>query len=148
MFVEKSMDWIFTIKYVPGTKIPNGDALSRHPEDGTGKDDDNCELSMVAALQGVTKSLGAVTWERVAEETARDPYLLKLEEMAKNGFPDNLDEMPPQLMEYWKFREEIYCVDGVMMRGDRIIIPPALRGEVCRLLHLAHQGVMGMNSLY
>ena len=144
-FVEKSMDWIFNMRYVPGTKIPAADALSRHPEGDTAKEDDDYEAPMVAAFQSITKSLGAVTWERVTEETARDPYLLKLEEMAKNGFPESLDEMPPQLMEYWKLRDEIYCVDGVMMRGDRIIIPPTLREEVCRLLHLAHQGVTGMN---
>ena len=32
-------------------------------------------------------------------------------------------------------------VDGVVMYGTRVLVPPSLRKEVCAHLHGAHQGV-------
>ena len=35
-------------------------------------------------------------------------------------------------------------VDGVVMYGTRVVVPPSLRTEVCAHLHGAHQGVSRM----
>jgi hypothetical protein len=53
---------------------------------------------------------------------------------------------PPQLREYFQFREHLYTIDGVILYKDRIIIPPSLREEILSVLHAAHQGVTSMIS--
>ena len=41
-------------------------------------------------------------------------------------------------------REEIYCLEGVIIKDNKILIPRQLRAEVLESLHSAHQGVNGM----
>ena len=67
-------------------------------------------------------------------------------DMAKNGFPTSPHSIPPQLLPYWRFREELSVVDGVLMYGLRAVIPPKLRHEVLTNLHSAHQGITQMSN--
>ena len=41
-------------------------------------------------------------------------------------------------------REEMYCLEGVIIKGNKILIPRQLRAEVLESLHSAHQGVNDM----
>ena len=52
--------------------------------------------------------------------------------------------MPLELIEYFKYRESIYEIDGVLICQDRILIPPNLREDVLDGLHAAHHGTDGM----
>ena len=54
--------------------------------------------------------------------------------------------MPPQLLPYWRFRNDLSTIDGVLMYGSRAIIPPKLRSQVLSHLHSAHQGTSQMNN--
>ena len=63
-----------------------------------------------------------------------------------SGIPELRHEFPPQLREYFQFREHLYTIDGVILYKYRIIIPPSLREEVLSALHAAHQGVTSMIS--
>ena len=62
------------------------------------------------------------------------------------GFPASSQLVSPQLLPYWRFRDELSVVDGVLMYGLRAVIPPKLRDEVCAHLRSAHQGVSQMNN--
>ena len=102
---------------------------------------DNMEIGIVAAARSFLPAMQAVTWERVHDETLRDIHLLQLIDMAEHGFPDS-----PLLLPYWRFRDELSVVDGVLMYGLCAVIPPNLHDEVCAHLHSAHQGVSQMNN--
>ena len=104
------------------------------------------EACIVAAARSSLPTMQAVTWERVRDETSRNIYLLQLIDMAEQGFPDSPQSIPPQLMPYWRLRDDLYVVDGVLMCGLRAVIPPKLREEVIAHLHSAHQGVSQMNN--
>ena len=88
----------------------------------------------------------AVTWERVRDETQADPDLCQLIEIITEGFPPNVKDLPPALHPYWIHRNDLMVLDKVVMVGERIVIPKALRGEVSDCLHAAHQGVTGMGN--
>jgi hypothetical protein len=64
----------------------------------------------------------------------------------ESGILEFRHEFPPQLREYFQFREHLYTIDGVILYKDIIIIPPSLREEVLSALHAAHQGVTSMIS--
>ena len=168
-FMEKAMAWQFEIHYVPGRSIPAPDATSRSPDGRTTDDSiidetdwpdastalsaiqfvhevDDMEACIVAAARSSLPTIQAVTWERVRDETSRDIYLLQLIDMAEQGFPESPQSIGPQLMPYWRFRDELSVVDGVLMFGLRAVIPPKLREEVIAHLHSAHQGVSQMNN--
>ena len=170
-FVEKTMPWKFDIKYVPGRSIPGPDAASRRPGDATvyhedeeeldpytgtkmgayameifraHTESDELETGVIAAARAVLGPLEAVTWERVQEETAKDATMLELCHLISVGFPEISGEIAPLLLPYWKYRDNLMVVDGVVMYGSRVVVPPALRQEVCAHLHGAHQGVSRM----
>ena len=166
---EKTMAWRFEIHYVPGCLIPAPDATSRNPHDRNTDDSsvnepdwpdsstalaairmvhevDDMEVCIVAAARSSLPEMQAVTWERVRDETSRDIYLLQLIDMAEHGFPASPQLMSPQLLPYWRFRDDLSVVDGVLMFGLRAVIPPKLRDEVVSHLHSAHQGVTQMTN--
>ena len=163
---ERSMGWQFEIHHVPGRLIPASDATSRNPHNSLEDDgyddgismsavleairsfdeiDNSMEIGIVAAAKATLPPFQSITWERVKDETSRDIYLLQLIDMAENGFPDSPQLMPPQLLPYWRFRDELSAVDGVLMYGSRVVIPPQLREQVVVHLHSAHQGISQMN---
>ena len=161
---ERSMWWQFDIHHVPGKLIPASDATSRSPHDRdtsyeaednisvaldairTVQEVDDMEVCVVAAARSSLPHMQAVTWERVRDETSRDIYLLKLMDMAEHGFPETSNLISQQILPYWRFREDLSAVDGVLMYGSRVVIPPKLRDEVVAHLHSAHQGVSQMNN--
>ena len=76
-----------------------------------------------------------VTWDRVRGETSRDPELLRLMELAKEGFTEKSQMMPDGLLEFWSRRDKLYAVDNVVMDGARVVVPRKLRWEVLENLH-------------
>ena len=91
----------------------------------------------------------------------------KLITLVDSTFPTDKMELLPDLLSYWPIRDSLYVVDGVILMrdrivltktlrndaiqgclpgDDRIIVPPALRGEIVNSLHAAYQGVNAMNE--
>ena len=64
--------------------------------------------------------------------------------MISDGFHYRLDDLSPAMAKFWQYREALYVVDGVVMYGDRAVIPERLRREVLVNLHGAHQGTSQM----
>ena len=89
----------------------------------------------------------AVTWERVQEETWLDESTRNLIGAIKNGLNEmTVEDAKGSLAEYWRHRHSLHVLDGVIMMGERIVIPPSLRKEVLAHLHGAHQGVSQMTA--
>ena len=63
------------------------------------------------------------------------------------GFNEAMvDRLPNGLADFWRHRDSLDVVDGVIMMGERIVVPPSLRREVLDHLHGAHQGVSQMTG--
>ncbi|UYV75530.1 K02A2.6-like [Cordylochernes scorpioides] len=43
--------------------------------------------------------------------------------------------------EYWKFRDELTEQDGIIYKGQKVIIPKTLRSELLNRVHASHHGV-------
>ena len=56
------------------------------------------------------------------------------------GWPQKREECPRSLHDYWNFREELTIEDGLVLKGDRILIPPTLSPEVLNIIHQGHLG--------
>ena len=110
----------------------------------------------------------AITWDLVRTETEQDEVMQQLMSLINSMFPSSKDELPPMCADYWPVRDNLYVVDGVVMMREqvvlpsslrntamqesvlgtssRVVIPTALRSEVVKSLHSAHQGVSSMNE--
>ena len=57
------------------------------------------------------------------------------------GWPERRDECPPNLKSFWNYRDELSILDGLVLKGTRIIIPEQCQEEVLEKLHEGHFGV-------
>ena len=161
---ERTFPWKFGVSWVAGRTIPAPDATSRHPQARQEDvepvsvaaamdvirvaEDDGADLAgdneMAAGTDNNMRQFRAVTREIVKEETAADRGLQQLIEEITSGFHNRLDDLPADVAKFWQYREGLYVVDGIVMLGERAVIPKKLRKEVLHNLHGAHQGVSQM----
>ena len=77
----------------------------------------------------------------LTQETDKDEILVALKNQIIKGWPQMRDNCPLQLRDFWSYRDELSILDGLVLKGTRIIIPEACREEVLTKLHEGHFGV-------
>ena len=83
----------------------------------------------------VTSSLSAI-----AEETAKDDVLQSVIHHISEGWKTLKRHIPIQILPFWSVRDELSFSDGIGCRGDRLVMPAALRKSLAAKLHQAHMG--------
>jgi len=134
----KALKYDVTVNYVKGPHVPIADALSRvSPQPAPS----NSQLSEMC-IHHITQNLPAspTKLQQIRDETGEDPTLSLLKEVIFGGWPQKREECPQSLHYYWNFREELTIEDCLILKGDRIVIPPTLRPEVLNIIHHGHLG--------
>ena len=76
------------------------------------------------------------------ELTRTDPLLRSLAETIIDGWPEDPKDIPEALRPYWNHRDTMTVEDGIILRGETILIPPPTeRGEILQQIHEGHQGI-------
>ena len=132
------MKYDVTVKYVKGIEVPIADALSRVSPQQTPA---NCLLPQLD-IHEVTRTLPAspTKLQEIRRETANDPILNQLRDVIHKGWPNKRQECPETLYPYWHFREELTIEDGIVLKGERIVIPQTLQSEILNTIHKGHLG--------
>ena len=55
--------------------------------------------------------------------------------------------MDEALKPYKHLKEELTIVDGLVLRGDRLVIPEKLQQTVVDIVHSSHQGIVKTKAL-
>ncbi|CAG2237418.1 unnamed protein product [Mytilus edulis] len=161
---EKTLGYRFTILHVPGRKNLGPDAASRYPvgpPDRLNLPGEAPELdSLVNMTAHYHDTLTSLCLHTEDNDTANDASTVAAATCALNavitvvtwnmvrswlGLKD-YKELPTDLRPYHRFASSLCTVDGVVLMGQRIVIPPALRKPVLNALHAAHQGVSAMRA--
>ena len=125
------------VKYIPGSHLVLADTLSRAylPSQAADKPDE-FEIHVLDSGQ-----LSETMFHKLRDETKSDPELQQLQKVVMNGWPQTKVETPIETRPYWNYRDEISCYEGLMFKGDRIIVPHSLRPEILQRIHTAHLGI-------
>jgi hypothetical protein len=83
------------------------------------------------------------TIQEIQTHTETDPDLQTLSTIIKNGWPEAKDSIQPQLHCYYPFREELSVQNGIIFKGERVVIPAALHNTTINKLHASHLGIQG-----
>ena len=67
--------------------------------------------------------------------------LVALKSQIIKGWSDKRDECPTNLREYWNYRDELSILDGLVLKGMRIVIPDHCHEEILLKLHEGHFGI-------
>ena len=131
----------FKVIHVPGSKIPcdygsrrgcpKATKYSKEQQDRYGIEDDN-EVYVNRVVDDTLPD--AVTKEMMVEATEKDDEMGMLKEDIQTGNCRN------GLVKYKQVFDELSVVDGLVMRGERLVVPKELRPIVVMLAHEGHLG--------
>ena len=107
---------------------------------------DHIEQALLASLKRNTAHKFSLSWDAIRKGTENDVSMKAFLEFISTGFPEHIPEHLNSLKPYWKYRQSLFELDGVILYNDRVLIPPSLRGKVTEILHSAHQGVSSMEA--
>ena len=124
----------YEIQYVPGRDMALPDSLSRLPK-ATSDPEINLDAK-VCHVQFSTPKLN-----EIRSETDKDVQLAILKRFVTNGFPDSARDIPHQIKDFWAFRDQLSVDNGLILKGEQVIIPESLRTSYLERIHEAHQGI-------
>ena len=138
------------IVYRPGKDNP-ADYLSRHPSN-TANEDTRAMEAYVNLVSG-TATPTAMTLESIQQASQADPTMRKLAHIMENGkwhqINDQEDDLNTTfLRQCAKVRDELARTqDGIILRGNKIVVPASLQQQAIRLAHTGHQGLVKTKQL-
>ncbi|KAK9700780.1 RNase H-like domain found in reverse transcriptase [Popillia japonica] len=132
------------ITYVSGKDNKVADALSRAPLQYTDVEE-NKEAHIFKIINEVksTKYLNVTSrrMKEIKEETNKDPDLQTLMKYINTGWPENKNILPFAIKIYNQYKHELSIQDGIIYRGDQVLIPYKLRRTMIDKVHTSHNGI-------
>jgi len=80
----------------------------------------------------------------IERETAKDTTCQLLIDHISEGWPENKNDLKPEVRPYFSIRDTLSFHDGIILKGEAVLIPKALRGQIKERLHSAHLGCESM----
>ena len=47
----------------------------------------------------------------------------------------------PTISEFWNFRDQLSAINGIILKGEKILVPTSLRSEMIQKIHSSHLGI-------
>ncbi|KAL5517714.1 hypothetical protein EMCRGX_G003317 [Ephydatia muelleri] len=133
----------YRIVFRAGNENSNADGLSRLPlrESPSSVPVPGDTVLMMEALSDMGSAVSATA---IKSWTDRDPVLSRVRRMVLHGWQqqEGVDFQP-----YQQRKHELSVEDGCVLWGSRVVVPPAGREAVVRLLHEGHPGISRMKAL-
>ena len=131
----------YALEYKPGKELVLPDMLSRAPVSPAVDDNMEEEIALHVHLVRRTLPVTESKLEEIKRATAEDQSMSTLSETIKYGWPETKGETPVSIHAYWDVRDELSELNGVVLRGERIVIPPSMRKEMLERIHQGHMGI-------
>lgn len=126
-------DYNYKLIFKPGKSIPVADALSRAPVDIS----EHVNFMSNSANSPIKEE----KFEQIRRETEKDELLCDLKKVISEGWPDDKNNLLQHLSQYFQYRDELTIEDGIVFRGERIVIPASLRNDMKKKVHAGHTGI-------
>lgn len=130
------------VRHIPGKQHYTADTLSRkipmqQPSQATIADND-----MNAYISSVINTLPASDpkLKEIQEAQDQDEICKRLKTYCLEQWPDK-QQLPNALKPYWQVRGELTIVNGLLLKGTRLVIPPNLQRQTLDQIHEGHQGI-------
>ena len=136
----KLQKYDYTIQYIPGKDMVLADRLSRFP---------SCtENSPIILHHNIhTINFNSEHLNIIRGATERDPIHSTLYRLTLNGWPENFRSVSHIACHFWSYHDQLTVENGVLIKSDRVCIPPELQDRTLYDLHYGHLGVEKMIHL-
>jgi len=118
----------------PGKSIPVSDTLSRAPL---------CDPPNTSIVVNNLSLIG-IRPDRLGDirlATGKDSVLTELKKVIMDGWPNERSLVTSSISQYYSYRDELTVDDGIVLRGERVVIPLEMRSEIKRKVHAGHMGI-------
>ena len=117
--------------------------LSRAPlPDATDINNMEEEIALHVHLIQSSLPVSKLKLEEIREETAKDESLKDLIEIIKREWPERIKAcISNSTRMYWDVRDELSELNGIILRGERILISTSMRKEMLERIHQGHMGI-------
>ena len=123
----------FDLSFEKGVNHALADGLSRFPNDAN-KEPVDLDVR-VDFVRFSDQKLVALR-----QCTASDPIFNQLREIITIGWPATIKELPQDLRPFWGLRDVLSVENGIIVKGNQVMIPPQLRRDILKQLHTPHLG--------
>ena len=127
------------IVHIPGKDMLIADWLSRAYLKGRrhqGQIFD--ELEHINQMEYVNVSES--TQHQFQNATKADASLMELMLMVQHGWPEHRADVPVSIRQYFNYKDDITVQNGILFKGQRIIVPQSMQALMLRKTHSSHQG--------
>ncbi|KAK7111890.1 hypothetical protein V1264_011443 [Littorina saxatilis] len=133
----RTMKYNITLLYKAGREMYVSDTLSRAPLPikAPASDDWEAQVHLIVSSLPVSDEKLKI----FKEATANDQSMQNLRKFIREGFPHK-KEIPEDIRAYLGFQDELSEADGLLFKGEQIIVPNALRREMLMRVHEGHLG--------
>ena len=142
-----------SVQYLPGSQMYIADMLSRASLKSTDKsclsDYQMFQLRQEEQLQSEIEVINQSSYLcmkdstqlQIKKATQSDSGLQMLKNVVLDGWPEQRNEVPICIREYFGSRQEITVQDGVLHKGMRVIVPKSMHSMMLTRIHSSHLGV-------
>lgn len=127
------------IKYKPGKELLLADALSRNYLTVETQKDAEVEAQVFLLLESFPISIEKK--QEFQKVTHEDDEMQMLIKYIQEGWPNESQKIPNVLRPYHTFADELCVINGLIFKGDRIVVPRKLRKDLLNKIHYCHLGV-------
>lgn len=129
----------YNIIHVPGKQLVTADALSRAPS-GPEKSIEVDESKVFVDLIVQQIPATSAKLKQIQEMQNEDSVCQQVKQYTQKGWPEHQKAVSEHLMPYWSHRADIHVANGILLKGERILIPKPMKREMLDRLHQGHQG--------
>ena len=124
-------------RFIKGSKLIVADTLSRAYIDS--KED----VSKVLNIKWF-HNIPDVRLHEIQQATMKDASLQQLKDYILEGWPTHKERVPPDIRRYFDLRHVLSFHEGIILKGEAILIPHSVKSDMLRRLHSAHLGYDSM----
>ncbi|KAG8173418.1 hypothetical protein JTE90_002012 [Oedothorax gibbosus] len=70
-----------------------------------------------------------------------------VQQYIQEGWPKDRQSVSVLAKPYWNLQSELHIEDGLICRGQRLVIPRACRKEILQRIHVGHRGIVTCKNL-
>ena len=126
----------FEIKYPKGNEMFIFDTLSQAYIPSQNKEVNDIEPVNAVNMISVSKK----KYSEMQELTQIE--LETLYSVIVEGWPELRSDSPMEIRQYWDSRDQLSVLDGIIYKGNSIVISPSLRADMLKLVHKSHLGMV------
>jgi len=129
------------VSYKKGTEMVLADTLSRAYQESSiqGETEKDVESINMAHYLPVKED----TLLKIQSSTETDSVLQQLKAAIRQGWPLLKENVAVCIQDYFPFRDELTLQNGLIFKGERLVIPTSLRHSILEKLHSSHIGIQG-----